>query len=150
VIITEGEKDGGVKMTGCPGNDSNCGEKWFRQGDSAMIPNMDLYGIGVVDTKTAWAVGVDETLLKTVDGGMNWKVQTTSVTIPGPQVRGSVRSRRIHSSGFIIHGGLSGKSMIPSFTFEGGIMGTQKGNPPAPCCLYCGVLTIYIALTGTF
>jgi photosystem II stability/assembly factor-like uncharacterized protein len=42
-----------------------------------------LFGLMVIDSRTAWAVGIDSTVLRTTDGGKNWrKVETGFSKIP--------------------------------------------------------------------
>lgn len=40
----------------------------------------DLWGVSAVDANTAWAVGDNGTILKTIDGGVTWNSQKSGVT----------------------------------------------------------------------
>jgi hypothetical protein len=76
------------------------GETWYRQGNDATIPAVDLYGIGVVDGETAWACGQEGTILRTVDGGQLGRPVRAGVLTPEPlYVIAALDSRMPGSSG---------------------------------------------------
>ncbi len=50
------------------------GDNWVRQGEgSPDLKNIDINDVWAIDENTVWAVGTDNHLLKTTDGGQNWK-----------------------------------------------------------------------------
>lgn len=55
------------------------GDTWLRQGEgSPALLGIDLFNVWAADTNTVWAVGSDNSILKTTDGGHTW------VRIPAP------------------------------------------------------------------
>lgn len=54
------------------------GLTWTRQGNASTVKTIGLIDVTAADNKTAWAVGVDEYILKTIDGGTSWQTQRTS------------------------------------------------------------------------
>jgi len=49
------------------------GDSWIRQGEgSEALKDIDIYDVWAVDENTAWAVGTDNAILKTINGGQNW------------------------------------------------------------------------------
>jgi len=49
------------------------GDTWVRQGEgSPALKNIDLSDVWAIDENTVWAVGTDNHILKTTDGGQNW------------------------------------------------------------------------------
>lgn len=58
------------------------GDTWQRQGEgSPALLGISLINVWAVDTNTVWAVGSDNSIIKTTDGGNTWN------RIPGPQTR---------------------------------------------------------------
>jgi photosystem II stability/assembly factor-like uncharacterized protein len=63
----------------------NGGDTWERQGEgSAALQDIDLLDVWAVDSNTVWAVGSNNTILKTMDGGKNW------TRVPAPLNRSDV------------------------------------------------------------
>jgi photosystem II stability/assembly factor-like uncharacterized protein len=57
----------------------DCGATWQRQGEgSAALLNADLTDVWAIDSLTVWAVGMENLILKTTDGGKTW----TRITPP--------------------------------------------------------------------
>jgi len=55
------------------------GENWIRQGeDQEALQNAYIHDVWAVDENTVWAVGVNNLILKTTDGGINWNRVTPS------------------------------------------------------------------------
>ena len=54
---------------------SDGGRTWTRQGNASTVKTIGLTDVTAVDNRTAWAVGVDYAVLKTIDGGASWKTQ---------------------------------------------------------------------------
>ena len=70
------------------------GDNWVRQGEgSDVLKNVMLYDVWAVDENTVWAVGNNNTIIKTTDGGNNWvkvtpptgfsSVYLTSISLDG-------------------------------------------------------------------
>lgn len=57
---------------------SDGGLTWTRQGNASTVKTIGLIDITAADNRTAWAVGVDDYVLKTIDGGASWQTQMTS------------------------------------------------------------------------
>ena len=56
------------------------GVTFERQGlGNNVLSGIDLYDVYAIDNKTVWAVGTENTILKTTDGGKNWQA------VPPPQ-----------------------------------------------------------------
>ena len=58
---------------------ADAGATWSRQGNSAMLPDRDLFKIRAAGERAVWGVGPDGTVVLTADGGATWK----TVAIPG-------------------------------------------------------------------
>ena len=54
---------------------SDGGRTWTRQGNASTVKTIGLIDVTAADNKTAWAVGVDYAVLKTIDGGASWQAQ---------------------------------------------------------------------------
>ena len=54
---------------------SDGGLTWTRQGNASTVKTIGLIDVTAADNKTAWAVGVDYAVLKTLDGGESWQTQ---------------------------------------------------------------------------
>jgi len=54
---------------------SDGGLTWTRQGNVSTVKTMGLIDVTAADNRTAWAVGVDDYVLKTTDGGASWQTQ---------------------------------------------------------------------------
>jgi len=65
---------------------NNGGATWKQQAGYYRISEKDseieggnfLFSVNAINAKTAWAVGIDGTVIKTVDGGVTWKEVATS------------------------------------------------------------------------
>ncbi|MBE9483658.1 MAG: hypothetical protein IMY74_02355 [Bacteroidetes bacterium] len=68
------------------------GENWVRQGDSTMIPNVEISDIYAIDKNNAWAVGARDngygTILRTSNGGLTWERQGNKGSIPDTDLGG--------------------------------------------------------------
>jgi len=61
---------------------ADCGETWTRQGqDTATLKDISLYDVWAVDENNVWAVGSDNAILTTRDGGKNW-VRIAAPSLP--------------------------------------------------------------------
>ena len=67
-------KDAGVSWKKQAGNFELSGSTGDIVGDSS------LFDVVAVDSQTAWAVGIDSTLIRTVDGGKTWQKVDVSIT----------------------------------------------------------------------
>jgi photosystem II stability/assembly factor-like uncharacterized protein len=54
------------------------GKTWIRCGSPGSVPDFGASGIGAVDSKIAWVVGSNGTIIHTVDGGKTWVQQTSN------------------------------------------------------------------------
>lgn len=54
---------------------SDGGRTWTRQGNASNVKAWGLIDATAANNRTAWVVGVDQTVLKTVDGGASWQTQ---------------------------------------------------------------------------
>jgi|APFre7841882654_1041346.scaffolds.fasta_scaffold07834_3 photosystem II stability/assembly factor-like uncharacterized protein len=54
---------------------SDGGLTWTRQGNASTFRAVPLIDVTAADNKTAWAVGHDITIFKTMDGGASWQIQ---------------------------------------------------------------------------
>ena len=72
------------------------GTTWVRQGDSTMIPDVELYDVSAVDHWNAWVAGgitdtgdgMYGTILRTTDGGKTWIRQGDWSSIPDCELLG--------------------------------------------------------------
>lgn len=55
---------------------TNGGKNWERLDPEKKTPNAALYGISAINNLVAFAVGENGIILKTIDGGNNWDIQT--------------------------------------------------------------------------
>ena len=72
--------------------------------------------------QTAWAVGINETIIKTVDGGANWQIQQTSEPMAGPHVNGVCALSNTHAWAAI-------DNDVMSCTTDGGVTWTSMKIP---------------------
>ncbi len=63
------------------------------------VPRVTYFGIHFVNTDTGWAVGANGALIKTADGGKNWKTIPTALTTPLLKVR-SYNGEIVIASGY--------------------------------------------------
>ena len=54
---------------------TNGGQTWERQGTAATLGAAGFIDLTVVDSQTAWAVGAQNYVVKTTDGGVSWRAQ---------------------------------------------------------------------------
>lgn len=54
---------------------SDGGLTWTRQGNASTFKAVPLIEVTAADNKTAWAVGHNTTIFKTMDGGASWQIQ---------------------------------------------------------------------------
>ncbi len=70
-----GDKDNGYAVIL---RTSDGGRTWTRQGNATSVKAWGLIDATAANNKTAWVVGVDQTVLKTIDGGASWQIQMHS------------------------------------------------------------------------
>jgi photosystem II stability/assembly factor-like uncharacterized protein len=56
------------------------GLTWTRQGNASTVKTIGLIDVTAVDNRTAWAVGVDYAVLKTMDVGASWQIQMLNLS----------------------------------------------------------------------
>ncbi|MFH1387228.1 MAG: YCF48-related protein [bacterium] len=99
------------------------GATWQRLGTSATIPNVEMAGIGAVNTQTYWVVGFSGTILKTINGGTTWVSQEAA----GITANLSAVSAVDANNAWIIGDNQNGYSII-LHTTDGGTTWTREGT----------------------
>jgi len=90
-----------------------------------MLPDVDFYGIGVVDGETAWVCGGKGTILRTTDGGKNWDIQS----VPGVLTRANLYViAAVDRSNAWIVGDEDGGYAVIYRTVDGGAGWTRQGT----------------------
>jgi len=56
---------------------SNGGSTWAKQTNPSANP---LHGLFIINANKGWAVGLDSTIIRTVDGGLNWEPKVLNIS----------------------------------------------------------------------